>query len=506
MIGMERTRPAESDRGEGGGPRRNGPVRMDTLVYLGLVALLIASTLNGLSLELGSVGIDITIRPDQVVLVCVAPLLVLAWARRRLRVRVILFDWVVLGFLLSNAVASLLFSPVRSASIKGTLLLTCYVAMYVAVRLVVANWGEWVRRASNWVVGLGVAQAAYSIIAVVLYSFGVGIGGLQFGHLSETSVATEGTFWEANLLGAYLALIAVILVVRYLFRSQPGHGQQYLLGLLTAGLALPLTMTRAAGIALTLGLFAIAVITLTYRNDVSEWKSRTGRVAATLGCVVLLSVTALNALLSAVSMDPDFLLRRWAPASWIAGRAAPTTETAPSPAPAVGAASPNARARRPGSSAGVTPAVVPQPMVEGEVERASFSSVDGRLVSWRLAFKEWRKRPVLGHGTLAGTGIIKEGWWYSSLVQALHDTGLVGFSLLLCIHVGAVLYPLRAWFRARQRPASEDLLAFALGNALLVFTSQFSSFFFVGFPWVLLGLSIGASEASSERLAPGHAA
>jgi hypothetical protein len=111
----------------------------------------------------------------------------------------------------------------------------------------------------------------------------------------------------------------------------------------------------------------------------------------------------------------------------------------------------------------------------------------------------WRESPILGHGTLAGNAGIKEGWWYSSLFQALYDTGLLGFLLLLGIHLGGVVYPVLTWVRSRRSPMSANLLGFGVGNALLFFTSQFSNFLFVGFPWVFLGLSMGAVDAYSKR-------
>jgi hypothetical protein len=73
---------------------------------------------------------------------------------------------------------------------------------------------------------------------------------------------------------------------------------------------------------------------------------------------------------------------------------------------------------------------------------------------------------------------------------------------LLWIHVGAVVYPVRAWVRTRRNPGSANLLGFGVGNAVLFFTSQFSNLYFVGFPWVFLGLSMGAVAAYSK----GHVA
>lgn len=459
--------------------------RIDALVNIGLVALLIASTLNGLSFEWGVLGTELTIRPDQVVLVCLLPVLALACLLGRLRLHFILFEWVVLGFLLSNVAASMLFSPARNASLKGTVLLGGYVSMYFVVRQILANRGEWLSSALNWMCGLGIAQAAYCLLAVGLYAFGFVIGGLQIGHLTEGSVAIKGTFWEANLLGAYLGLIALFLTVRYVFSVTRAGSRTDLLGVFITSLALPLTVTRAAGAAFVLGMLAIAVVVWVYRDEIGEWRTRVGKIAVTLGCTVVLTVTAMDALVSTLSGYPNLLRERWMPISWI-----PIGEEAT----VVGVTGPPAR----------PPGINRTVELEGAVTHASRSSVDGRIDAWVRAIEASRDRPILGHGTLAGANLIKEGWWYSSLIQALYDTGLVGLVVMLWIHVAAIAYPLRTWLRTRQGPMSANLLGFGIANTVLLLTSQFSNPLFVGFPWVFLGLSMGAVEACSKGHVAGH--
>jgi O-antigen ligase len=121
--------------------------------------------------------------------------------------------------------------------------------------------------------------------------------------------------------------------------------------------------------------------------------------------------------------------------------------------------------------------------------------VDGRRQAWVLAFAHWQERPLFGHGTLAGGHLVKDGWWYSSLVQALYDTGLFGFAVLVALYTGALALPVRAWLRTR-RTSDVNLLGFGAGNTILMVASQFSSFLFVGFPWIFLGLSMAAVQAA----------
>ncbi len=446
------------------------------LVGLSLGGLLITSTMNGFSIDVGVFGTTVTIRPDQVVLAVMAPVLGVVFLVGRLQVRPILFDWLVAGFVCSNVLASLFVSPSRGASLKGTLLLGSYAAMYFVVRLALANRVDWVPRASNWVLGLGVAQAAYSLSAVVLYWFGYGIGGLQIGHIAQASVATRGTFWEANLLGAYLGLIALFSTARFTFRSAGDSGRTPLLALFLASLARPLTVTRAAVAGFLLGLVAIALVVWLYKSEIAAWKTRTAAVLVTLVSVLVLTVTATNSLVSSASGYPNMLIERWALRSWIA---------------------PSDRAAREIKTQRSGPALA-APTAEGRVPLMSRSSVVGRIDAWKRAVEAWKERPLLGHGTLAGTTVIHQGWWYGSAIQALYDTGLLGLTALLCVHIGAVVYPVRAWLRNRGSPIGASLLGFAVANVLLLFTSQFSSFLFLGFPWVFWGLSVGTSYACSR--------
>jgi O-antigen ligase len=135
------------------------------------------------------------------------------------------------------------------------------------------------------------------------------------------------------------------------------------------------------------------------------------------------------------------------------------------------------------------------------MRHASHSSVVGRVAAWRRALSLVPDRPILGHGTMAGATVIGGGWWYSSLVQALYDTGVAGFIALMAIHITSVLLPLTVWWRQRRDRVASDLLMFGLANFVLVMTSQFSNFFFVGFPWILIGLTMAAVD-SRRRAEP----
>jgi hypothetical protein len=118
-----------------------------------------------------------------------------------------------------------------------------------------------------------------------------------------------------------------------------------------------------------------------------------------------------------------------------------------------------------------------------------------RLMTWKYAFMNWQNNIWFGTGPLSSIayGSTTGGWLYSSLVQTLHDSGLVGLLFMLWFCIGCMVYVLYAYFRSNNNTDSGILLGYFLAQVSLFFTSQFSSFFWGGFTWVLLGLSVGHS-------------
>jgi O-antigen ligase len=337
-----------------------------------------------------------------------------------------------------------------------------------------------------------------------LFSAGYEIGGVQIGHLTKNSVATEGTFWEANLLGAFLAVTAVALLVWCVL----GRAVRtvHFIGLFVSAVALPLTLTRAAGMAAALGAAMVLLVAAAFRRDFPRWRQRLAMTAAVLASAVVLTVTGMNAWISSMADYPNLLVERWLPV--LVGQGGPLN---PSPSPVSRpAATPPATAT---PVTGPIPADNPFPatvkvsqrpdgsIVAASIVAASHSSAEGRMKAWRLAVALSADRPWLGHGTLAGGDVVKEGWWYSSVVQSLFDTGVAGTVPLLGIHICGVLLPLVAWMRVRTHETGLHVLVFALGNGVLALTSQFSNAFFVGLPWVLLGMAMGAVDSVGRQKA-----
>jgi hypothetical protein len=125
----------------------------------------------------------------------------------------------------------------------------------------------------------------------------------------------------------------------------------------------------------------------------------------------------------------------------------------------------------------------------------------GRLEIWKMALGEWVNKPWLGWGLLSfepSSGPSTEGWLYSSLVQTLHDTGVIGLSFMVWLCVGVALYTWRSFMNATSRIDRGIALGYGAAQGALFFTSQFSSFFWGAPTWTLFGLAVAFGGLSSK--------
>jgi len=445
----------------------------DRILFGGLVALVAAGTMSGLTRDVSIGGREFTIRPDQVVLLALLPAIAVALMRRGLARRNSVLHLPVFAFLAANALASVAVSRVRDVSLQGTALMGIYVAMYTGVVVLITDRPAWARRLLAVVVGLGFVHAIYSTAAILLYAAGIDVGGLMFGQVGPRSVTAKSTFPEANLLAAFMLLIAIFSAVRLVSASGRARRAAWFAGFCLSGLVLVLTMTRAAWLGLLLGLLLLG-LSLLVRGE-SPRRALTSMRPVLLGLVVIviLSVLVFDPVLSRLWGQEHVVLTRTYSLSFLSGPPSKCRE--------------DVRAR---SAAGM----------------GSCTSVVGRLEIFRAGLEGWRTRPLLGHGTFGGKAIGRD-YWISSVIQALYDTGVLGTVALLAMYLVVVAAPWWAWSRATDAGERDILLACAIGNALLMLTSQLASFLWVGFPWIFMGLTMAAVVAMEARTAtppPGY--
>lgn len=425
----------------------------------GLVLLLVASTLNGFTAEASLGAFRLTVRPDQVVLVLLLPLLGLAMLQRRVRWRRTILGWPVLGIVVANAFSSILFSASKRFSLQSTVLLAVYVAMYFVTVNLCIYYVQWLQHLMRIFLGLGLVQAMYGLLAMLAYTLGQPIGGVMLGQAGPGTVSARGTFVEANYLGVYMAIVGLFLSARLLWSDQRIPSWRVALAWLLVSTTLVLTLTRAAWLGFCGGL---VVLVLVLAAQTRGWRRIVVRVlplAAVILAIVGISVWIINPWLSELYGEPNVLLTRAA------------------------------------AFFGYAPA-----MLQGsDVSIAAYSrgSVDFRFRLYREGLKRWLLKPILGYGTMSGDAPgVYHGWWLGSMVQALHDTGIIGALLLVWMHIAATLCCWLAHRRERDGSRKYMLLASSVSHALLFFASQFSSFLWLGFFWVFMGLTMALVEAS----------
>jgi hypothetical protein len=129
-----------------------------------------------------------------------------------------------------------------------------------------------------------------------------------------------------------------------------------------------------------------------------------------------------------------------------------------------------------------------------------FSSGTGlaRVEGFRMSLKGLEQNPLFGLGTLSANTKIynsytdkyqekmgSSGWLNGALLQAIHDTGAIGFTVLLGIFISILVANYRMFKRIKDDNESKSiLLGFIGGNTILFISSQLSSPLWISFPYV----------------------
>ncbi|HLJ67004.1 MAG TPA: O-antigen ligase family protein [Chloroflexota bacterium] len=128
------------------------------------------------------------------------------------------------------------------------------------------------------------------------------------------------------------------------------------------------------------------------------------------------------------------------------------------------------------------------------------SSASGRIVMYQVAIQEWRVHPLLG----AGTGSFNFGaapglphpWLANIFLLALHDTGIVGFGILLWL-LWRLYRPLLRTVRT-----GGDMAALAAGTiagftALLLAFQATTGFWFM-YTWIVAAIGFAATQFNRQ--------
>ena len=130
----------------------------------------------------------------------------------------------------------------------------------------------------------------------------------------------------------------------------------------------------------------------------------------------------------------------------------------------------------------------------------SGGSGEGRVIVQKEAIERWHNGVLLGNGTLSLPAVPPAGSWiYSSVLQALHDTGLFGVFFLLWYQLGVIFIIFKGYKRSRDPFFKAALAGFATASIALMIASQASSFLWLGFPWIFSGLAVSAALTTANN-------
>lgn len=338
--------------------------------------------------------------------------------------------WLVLGWLAVNAVASWSFSPDRVASLKIVVWVGLSFLMYLGTLQVVPQRVK-LPDALDALIAIGGAVGVFGLVVFVLYQVGISLPFIQIDPITN-HVTTFSTMWEANIFGSFEMMVASLAFMR-LSMEPPGtrRARWLLYGLLVSLLALLISFTRAAWLG--------AMVALGLQMVQARGGIRLGRrlwvLLAALG-VAIGAVFALGA-------GRTFILRA---------------------------------------------------LSLNEVSSGSFAY---RLIRFGMAYQGFFDSPWLGNGTnsfgqrfLDPSQNFAPDYLPSLFLQALYDSGLIGFGILMALF-GVFLVGL--WRRRLAADPSTRAMATGLGATLvaMLIAYQTTSAFWFGYTWVLLGL-IGA--------------
>ena len=277
------------------------------------------------------------------------------------------------------------------------------------------------------IVGVGTGEAVAAIVFSGLYALHVSSFGVQIDPATNLCKA-YGTMWEANLLASFLS---GILVFSLAVRSLLGRPWVQAACASLMAVAIGLTLTRAAWIAILIGVVALVVLRFGSRGQVA----RSELVAWTLPAGLLVAGAAVVLL---------------AANHGVCGHSS-----------AIG---------------------------------SQATSVIGRVTNHELALSEAKHSPIFGSGTGSiqahVAGDPHQPWISAMAIDSLHDTGVVG-SLVVA---GLVLLLLWKLYRERvdAPPARQQLIngiTAALITLLVAF--QATTGMIMEYPWLFAGTAVG---------------
>ena len=328
-------------------------------------------------------------------------------------------------------------TPLIGECLRESAILTYRAIMFYTVVMAARYLPELRRKPPIIMLGLLLAQIIMCLALFPFYPSPVSQLLIRGGQFGEGSRAFMGLFLEPNLFGIYAVTTVALWASAALYLTDRRALVFTLASILVGSLGVYMSYTRSAWLAMFL-VFSLLAVGI-WRSDLGAERRRS--------VILLLGTTIVVGYVLSIGIN------------LISDRDATT-------------------------------ALIQR---SGQLLESRAGSGASRLSVWNFALRDWIRKPWFGWGLLSFESESvpsTNGWLYSSVVQTLHDTGLVGVTFMLWVCAGIALHTWRS-FREADSPIDKGIaLGYLAGQAALFFTSQFSSFFWGGPTWVLFGLAV----------------
>lgn len=483
---------------------------------IAIVFMFVAVVVSRFSLELSS----LSIRPEHIALGLVAVLLLLWVVRGRAKLVFSRADWLLVAYLAVTLYSSLVNPPEPRESLKFLGLMVLAIGFYFLLRALL-NGDKTFRFAVKALLVVGVAEAIYSLLAWLIYPLGVDLGADVYalgprgpgGVLCLFSITMHGTDYEPNILGSFLMAVGLVLATMFLSPRLRARRSLIAIGLVIILTALAVNTSRAALVGFAVGLALLFIV-----SDERNWatKLKWGALAMVFMGVVIVGSFELSHVLMRLPTAPGGAARAACDQYIATGIVNPASTGAPNIVPASQStlATATARAqsqaltrvavrsqtppavalsgaasRTPARAATPAPTVIAQPLdrlLQGQ-------TVNYRLSTYFRALNDWAASPWFGNGANAFaqkyvTSSFTPGWISNMTLMALHDSGIVGFALLLAWLVWFVWDLVRGLRNSRRGVTYVLMLGLTIGFVGLFVAYQFTTALWLGFTWLYLGL------------------
>lgn len=397
----------------------------------GVALLSAAALLTHYRFDVGPVSV----RPEHLAAALVAIIGGLQLGMQRRRLRMPLAAWFALAWWGMNLVSGFFFSPLAASGLQNGVRVGVGAVTFILIANLIPDSRRW-WWAVGFYVAIGVAEAAFGVLARLLYPFGINLG-VQISW-NFTEPIPYGTFEEGNLFGSHIAIWSILALTLLLAAGSVrgwSRRQAVLLGgLLVLLVGLFLSLSRAAWLT-----FALGVVLIWAFRGRNHWL-HTHRV--------LIAATA----------APFFALIVLSIAPFL-----------PPTLPFVD-------------------------RLQSFLTLASDPTFSARLDDWTLAWNDWMQQPLTGWGPgsffdLHGLLRANPAWISNLSLRLLQETGIIGLLCFLGFFLALLVPALKCISQQKDGRERLALLGLVIGYVVLVgLAYQSTDGIWLAASWVHAGL------------------